>query len=77
MRNLQPTRARRLLTQQQLANEAIVDLSSIQRWEAGRSFPRVERLARFCAALEVEPDELVAVDEWPKRRTRAPQASQP
>lgn len=70
MRKLQATRVRRLLTQQQLANEAGVDLNSIQRWEAGSSFPRMQHLARLCQVLSVEPDELVADDEWPTRRPR-------
>lgn len=70
MRKLQSIRIRRLLTQQQLADLAEVDLNSIQRWEAGSSFPRVQHLARLCQVLKVEPAQLVEDDEWPTRRPR-------
>jgi transcriptional regulator with XRE-family HTH domain len=71
MRQLQPTRVRRLLTQQQLADRVGVDLNSVQRWEAGLSFPRSQHLARLCQALGVQPDEIVEADEWPTRRPRS------
>ena len=63
MRRLQSVRIRRLLTQQQLAAQAGGDLNSVQRWESGSSFPRVQHLARLCRVLNVEPGELVEEDE--------------
>lgn len=62
-------------TQFDLANEASVSVSSIQRWESGK-LPPVRELVRMAGLLDIETDELVtpteaaATDEEFRREVR-------
>ncbi len=68
MKRLPRSRLRKFLTQQQLPHEVGVDLNTIQRWEAGASFPWPKHLQKLCQVLDVEVDALLEPDEWPTRR---------
>jgi transcriptional regulator with XRE-family HTH domain len=68
MRRLPHLRLRKFLTQQQLADEVGVDLNTIQRWEAGDSFPWPKHLQKLCQVLGVDIDGLLESDEWPAKR---------
>jgi transcriptional regulator with XRE-family HTH domain len=49
------------LTQRDLAAAVGVTSLSVSRWERADRMPDAERLARICAALEVDPAALLAV----------------
>ena len=63
MKQLRAWRTRRFLTQKGLAERVGVPYQTVQRWEAGQSFPRPAHLQRLCQALDVTPDELLTPDE--------------
>lgn len=48
-------------TQFDLANEANVSLSSVQRWERGE-MPPVRELIRLAGVLKIEPEQLVELE---------------
>ena len=60
--NLQFLRARRGLTQEQLAEELNVSRQSVSKWESGAAFPEMETLLRLCELYEVSLDLLLRGD---------------
>ena len=52
---LQALRAKKGLTQQQLAEAMFVSRSTLANWEAGNRLPDVSMLTRLAACLDVEP----------------------
>lgn len=60
--NLQFLRARRGLTQEQLAEELNVSRQSVSKWESGAAFPEMDTLLRLCELYEVSLDLLLRGD---------------
>jgi transcriptional regulator with XRE-family HTH domain len=58
--NLKQLRAKKGMTQSQVATAAGVPLHSYQNWESGLREPRIGALARLASALRVTTDELLA-----------------
>ena len=58
-RRLREQRARKGLSQEELAEQAGLSLRTIQRIENGETAPRGDTLKRIAAALKVSPDELI------------------
>lgn len=56
---IRDARRRALLTQEQLASTLEVEAGAIQRWEAGRSEPRVSQLTALARACGVDVVALV------------------
>lgn len=52
-------RARRGLSQEQLAEKSGLSLRTIQRIENGETVPRGDTLRRLTVALQVSPDEII------------------
>jgi transcriptional regulator with XRE-family HTH domain len=53
------TRPRRALTQEELAEKAGVDASTVARLERKRTEPHMSTLRKLAKALDVDPTELV------------------
>lgn len=49
-------------TQQHLAGESDIPVTTIRIYEQGRSYPEAPRLARLCQILEVKADWLIPTD---------------
>ena len=60
--NLQVLRARRGLTQEQLAEALNVSRQSVSKWESGAAFPEMDTLLRLCELYEVSLDLLLRGD---------------
>ena len=60
--NLQVLRARRGLTQEQLAEALNVSRQSVSKWESGAAFPEMDTLLRLCELYEVNLDLLLRGD---------------
>ena len=60
--NLQFLRARRGLTQEQLAEALNVSRQSVSKWESGSAFPEMDTLLRLCELYEVSLDLLLRGD---------------
>ena len=60
--NLQFLRARRGLTQEQLAEALNVSRQSVSKWESGAAFPEMDTLLRLCELYEVNLDLLLRGD---------------
>ena len=60
--NLQFLRARRGLTQEQLAEALNVSRQSVSKWESGAAFPEMDTLLRLCDLYEVNLDLLLRGD---------------
>ena len=60
--NLQFLRARRGLTQEQLAEALHVSRQSVSKWESGAAFPEMDTLLRLCELYEVSLDLLLRGD---------------
>ena len=60
--NLQFLRARRGLTQEQLAEALNVSRQSVSKWESGAAFPEMDTLLRLCELSEVNLDLLLRGD---------------
>ena len=56
-------RQRKFLTQKALAEAIPVALSTVQRWEMGRSFPYPATRRRLIEVLGISPDEFFAALE--------------
>ncbi|MCX6784282.1 MAG: helix-turn-helix transcriptional regulator [candidate division WWE3 bacterium] len=57
--NIKQARRKRGLSQQQVAENAHLDLTSVNEIENGRRNPSLETLARLAKVLEVSPHELL------------------
>ncbi|MFH1485610.1 MAG: helix-turn-helix transcriptional regulator [Chloroflexota bacterium] len=72
MPKLESIRRARLFTQQSLAEQASVAVSTIYLIEAGRTTPRFNIIRKLCKALMVEPEQ---VDEFRAAIERSGRAS--
>lgn len=57
--NLQFLRARREITQEELADQLNVSRQSVSKWESGQSFPEMDTLLRLCQLYDVNMDILL------------------
>lgn len=60
--NLKSLRARRGVTQEQLAAMMGVSRQAVAKWEADKSYPEVEKIVSICDAFDCSMDELVRGD---------------
>ena len=56
--NLSRLRRLRFMTQEDLAERLGTNQQTVQRWEVGRSNPRLTYLKKLCELLEVSAEEL-------------------
>ncbi len=63
--NLRSVRLRRLLTQRELAKIAGLTTASVNRIENGTTKARISTVRRLAQALDVDPEDLLAVNELP------------
>lgn len=62
---LQSHRIKSDLSQEGLADKILVGKSSVQRWEAGETFPDVRELLRLCDLFKVTPNYLTGYSDTP------------
>ena len=61
--NLREWRLRKVMTQEELAERSGVAEATISRLESGLQDARISTVRKLAAALQVEPQELIASDQ--------------
>ena len=65
--NLKRLRLEKNMTQQQLADKIMISTANICRWEKGDSYPQIIWVYIIAKALEVNPEELIILQNTKKR----------
>lgn len=73
-KRIKTARERKGWTQMDLANEASVSMSTVQRWERG-DLPPVRELIRLAGVLKIEPEQLVEIAPTPEAQIAAAMAA--
>ena len=60
---LQALRAKRNITQQELADVLFVSRTAVSKWESGRGYPNIESLRAIAKFYSITLDELLSSDE--------------